>query len=143
MIIVSACLAGIKCRYDGTGTKVNEIAQMVDEGKAIPLCPEVLGGLPIPRRGGEIIIDENGKRHVKTKDGKDFSTAFEKGAEKILEIAKILEADTAILKAKSPSCGYGKIYDGTFTGTLKNGNGLTADLLSKNNVKIYNEENFG
>ena len=142
IIIVSACLVGINCLYDGTCSKIDKIVKMVIAGKAIPLCPELLGGLGIPRLGGEITINNNNTKSVINKAGKDLTPFFEKGAQKTLEFAKILEADTAILKARSPSCGYGKIYDGTFSGKLKEGNGLTSDLLSKNNIAIYNEGNF-
>ena len=142
MIIVSSCLIGINCRYNGTSSKIEAIEKMVVAGKAMPLCPEVLGGLDIPRPGCEIAINNDSTKSVVNENGEDFTLFFKKGAKKTLEIAKILKVETAILKARSPSCGYGKIYDGTFRGKLKEGNGLTADLLSKNNIDIYNEDNF-
>jgi uncharacterized protein YbbK (DUF523 family) len=142
MIIVSSCLIGINCRYNGTNSKIEAIEKMVVAGKAMPLCPEVLGGLDIPRPCCEIAVNNDSTKSVVNENGEDFTLFFKKGAKKTLEIAKILKVETAILKAKSPSCGYGKIYDGTFRGKLKEGNGLTADLLSKNNINIYNEDNF-
>ena len=112
MYIVSACLAGIKCRYDGKDNENNDIIKLVKEGKAIPVCPEVLGGLPIPRVPCEIIEDKSGKLKVINKEGKDCTLEFLQGAQKALAIAEVVGADTAILKSKSPSCGCGKIYDG-------------------------------
>ncbi len=135
MIIVSACLAGCKCRYDGKSNAKQEIIDLVERGVAIPLCAEVIGGLPIPRNSCEIssnkVIDANGN---------DFTLQFKTGAEKILEIAKILNVKKAILQQRSPSCGYGKIYDGTFSGKLIEGNGILAELLSKNGIEIESVE---
>ncbi|MFW6287708.1 MAG: DUF523 domain-containing protein, partial [bacterium] len=103
MYIVSACLAGINCRYNGSNTENKVIKKLVEEGKAIPVCPEVLGGLDIPRDPCEIISGENGKRRVINKRGKDVTEEFTKGAEKTLEIARIIEASAAILQSRSPS----------------------------------------
>ena len=142
LIMVSSCLAGINCRYDGGNNRVAEIAEMVAEGKAIPVCPEVFGGLPIPRGCCEIVLNENGERRIQTKDGGDYTAEFVEGARKSLEIAKVLDIDTAILQQRSPSCGYGKIYDGTFSGKLTEGNGFAADLFSANGISVYNDENY-
>jgi len=136
MYIVSSCLAGINCRYDG-GNNLNEkVAKLVKEGKAIPVCPEMLGGLETPRTPSEIIRDEAGNRKVVNANGEDVTTEFIKGAMKTVSIAKIVEADQAIMKQNSPSCGYGKIYDGTFSNNLVEGNGITVELLIENGVKI-------
>jgi len=137
MIIVSACLAGINCRYDGNDNLIPEIKGLVLSGKAIALCPEELGGLPTPRISCEICKD-----NVLNKLNEDVTEAFKVGAEKVLAIAKILDTKTAVLKANSPSCGYGMIYDGTFSGQKITGNGLTAELLASNGIQIKNETNF-
>ncbi|GAB7087538.1 DUF523 domain-containing protein [Marinifilum fragile] len=141
MIIVSSCLAGVKCRYDGNDNLVAEIKELVLSGKAIALCPEELGGLSTPRTPCEI-VKENNQLKVMTKDRVDCTAQFLLGAEKVAEIAKILDCKQAILKANSPSCGFGMIYDGSFTGNKTKGNGLTAELLSKQGVQIKNEMNF-
>ncbi|WP_407312398.1 DUF523 domain-containing protein [Desulfosporosinus sp. SB140] len=142
MYLVSACLAGINCRYDGKNTKIAEIEELVKDGKAISICPEVIAGLNTPRDSCEIVITDDGTKKVISKDNKDFTLAYRDGAQKTLNIAKIIGINTAILKAKSPSCGCGQVYDGKFSGNLINGNGITAELLLINNIKIYTEENF-
>lgn len=136
MYLVSSCLVGINCRYDGENNLNEKAAKLVKEGKAIPLCPEVLGGLDIPRDPAEIITDQKGNKKVLTEKAQDLTAQFRLGAEKTLEIAKILEVKKAVLQERSPSCGYGKIYDGTFSSNLISGNGLTAELLTKNGIKI-------
>jgi Uncharacterized conserved protein len=141
MIIVSYCLAGVKCRYDGNDNLVPEIKELVLSGKAIALCPEELGGLSTPRTPCEIVKEDN-QLKVMTKDRVDCTSQFLLGAEKVAEIAKILECKQAILKANSPSCGFGMIYDGSFTGKKIKGKGLTAELLSKQGIEIKNETNF-
>lgn len=142
MYIVSACLAGIKCRYDGKGSENNDIIKLVKEGKAIPVCPEVLGGLSIPRIPCEIIEGKSGKLKVINKEGKDCTLEFLQGAQKALAIAEVVGADTTIFKSKSPSCGCGKIYDGKFNGNLVEGDGITTRLFKENGIKVYTEDNF-
>lgn len=139
MYIVSACLAGIKCRYDGRCNRDDFVYRLVEEGKAIPLCPEVLGGLPIPRVPCEIVFDGDIKRVI-NKEGEDVTGNFVEGAKRTLYIAKVVGAKAAILKSKSPSCGCGQIYDGTFTGKLIEGNGITCELLNDNGIEIYTEK---
>lgn len=139
MYLVSACLAGINCRYDGKNSKNEIVSQLVNQGKAIPVCPELLGGLQIPRICCEIITDEKGERKVLSKDGQDLTKEFMQGAEKTLKIAQIVGIKRAVLKAKSPSCGCGVIYDGSFKGQLKKGNGLTTQLLIKNGISVFTE----
>ncbi|RCW58688.1 DUF523 domain-containing protein [Halanaerobium sp. ST460_2HS_T2] len=139
MFLVSSCLAGINCRYDGKNNLNKKVAELVKTGKAIPVCPEVLGGLPTPRDPSEIIIDDQGRKKVVTEKGKDLTAEFKLGAEKTLKIAKIVEAKKALLQQRSPSCGSEKIYDGTFSGTLISGRGLTAELLIKNGIKVLTE----
>jgi uncharacterized protein YbbK (DUF523 family) len=137
MIIVSACLAGIKCRYDGKSKPCQKVIELVKQGKAIPVCPEQLGGLPTPR-----IPSEQKDKKVITKDGKNVTKNFKQGAETALQITKENNCNKAILKTKSAACGYGKIYDGTFSGKLINGNGVFAKLLEKNGITIQTENDI-
>lgn len=142
MYLVSACLAGINCRYNGSDSANKAIQELVREGKAIAVCPEIIAGLPIPRACSEIIIAEDGNRKIVSKGGQDFTKEFIEGAEKTLEIAKTIGVEKAILQSRSPSCGYGLIYDGTFCGELKAGNGLTAELLVENGIEVYTENDL-
>lgn len=141
MILISACLVGVNCKYDG-GNNLNEkILELVKNGEAILVCPEQLGGLCTPRIPSEIsIIDNN--RHVIMKDGTDVTDNFEKGANEVLRLAKELNITKAILKSKSPSCGCGLIYDGTFTGNKIIGNGITAQLLMDNGIEVITENDI-
>jgi len=138
MKIVSACLAGINCRWDGESRHCQKVIELVKQGKAIPVCPEQLGGLPTPR-----IPQEQKENKVFRKDGVEVTTQFEKGAQKALKIALLANCDEAILKSKSPSCGSGKIYDGTFSGKLIDGDGVFAKLLKENNIKVVTENDLG
>ncbi|WP_066639542.1 DUF523 domain-containing protein [Desulfolucanica intricata] len=146
-IIVSACLADIKCKYDGTYNTVPEIKKMVDEGLAIPVCPEVLGGGPIPREPNEIIEGDgfgvlNGNAKVVTINGADKTDLFLAGAKKVLDIAKKNDVQLAILKERSPSCGSSFIYDGSFSSKKIPGQGVTAALLKKEGLTVCSEENY-
>lgn len=136
-IIVSACLLGCNCKYSGGNNRNEKLIQLKDRYHLIPICPEVDGGLPTPRPPCEIVKDK-----VRTKDGRDYTSYFQKGAKLSLATAKKEGATLAILKSRSPSCGYGQIYDGSFSGKLIAGKGLTAELLEQNGIKIYNEDNF-
>lgn len=136
MIIVSACLAGIKCRYDGEDKARVDLVKMVDEGKAIALCPEELGGLGTPRPPSERVADK-----VLSTHGDDVTEQFLKGADialkKGVEAAGGLEyIEKAILKSCSPMCGTGTIYDGSFSGQKTSGDGVFCELLKKNNIKV-------
>ncbi len=133
MIIVSACLAGYRVRYDGKTVPNEEIVSLMKRGEAIPVCPEMLGGLPCPRTPSERTPDGG---RVIMRDGKDVTEAYRKGAEETLRMARLYGCTHAILKARSPSCGCGTIYDGTFSGTLKEGNGVTAELLLENGITV-------
>jgi uncharacterized protein YbbK (DUF523 family) len=135
MIIVSACLAGVGCRYDGAAKPCDAIIRLVAEGQAVPVCPEQLGGLPTPRPPAEIIGN-----HVIRKDGIDVTGEFTRGAQEALKLAQLVGAKTAILKSRSPSCGSGKIYDGSFTGRLVDGNGLFAELCKQEGIEVKTEE---
>jgi uncharacterized protein YbbK (DUF523 family) len=135
MIIVSGCLAGLHCRYNGEAKPNEDVMRMVAEGRALPVCPEQLGGLSTPRLPAEII---DGR--VYRKDGMDITEEFQKGAKEALNLAQMVGANRAILKAKSPSCGSGKIYDGSFSGVQVNGNGVFAELLKNNGFEVKTEE---
>ena len=135
MKIVSACLAGIKCKWDGKAKPCQKVIQLVGQGKAIPVCPEQLGGLTTPRFPAE----QRGNK-VFTKGEKDVTIQFKRGAKEALKIAKLANCNEAILKSKSPSCGSGKIYDGTFSGKLIDGDGVFAKILKNNNIKVFTEE---
>lgn len=133
-ILVSACLLGIPCRYDGRDNKIESLNLLQQQFDLIPICPEQLGGLSTPRCPCEI----QGNK-VMSKEGKDCTREFQKGAEKSLKLAKQWNIKTALLKAKSPSCGFGQIYDGSFSKKLITGNGLTAALLEKEGIQIFCE----
>ena len=114
------------------------IKQLVDHNLAVPICPEEAGGLSTPRVPSE--QQTNGR--VQSKEGIDVTIQFERGAQLALEIAQQHHSKIAILKSKSPSCGSGMVYDGTFTGTLREGDGVTAELLKRNGITVYTEEEF-
>lgn len=137
MKLCSACLLGIKCRYDSSSTLNKKVVALSRKEILIPVCPEQIGGLPTLREPAE---QRNGK--VFTKSGKDVTENFLKGAEQVLKIAKLLGIKETIFKQKSPSCGCGKIYDGTFSNKLIKGNGITTELLKKNKVKVVSEEDL-
>lgn len=141
MYLVSACLAGINCKYDGGNNYNDDIMKLVESGQAILVCPEQLGGLATPRYPSEI-KQENGIRKVINNHGEDVTKNYERGAQETLELAKKLNIKKAILKARSPSCGCGLIYDGTFSKSKIKGNGITAQLLLDNGFEIFNEGNF-
>ena len=134
-ILVSACLLGVPCRYDGTGFADERVLALVKKYHLIPICPEQLGGLPTPRPPAE--------RHdtrVLTRDERDLTAAFARGAEETLRLSRLFHCRIAILKANSPSCGSGQIYDGCFCGRLIPGDGMTAALLKKDGVTILSEK---
>ncbi len=136
-ILVSACLAGCCCRYDGGSNLVSEIRQLFDDGLAIAVCPEQLGGLPTPR----VPSERQGSRVV-NRCGLDVTAEFQAGAKAALKEAMENGCRTAILKARSPSCGNGLIYNGEFSGELISGVGLTAELLIRNGITVLNEEEY-
>lgn len=136
-ILVSSCLLGCKCRYDGREQKVNISNFISEDFCLIPFCPEQAGGLPTPRIPCEIVGDK-----IINKNGEDKTNEFVKGANEALNLCKLFNIKYAILKSRSPSCGFGKIYDGTFSNNLITGNGITANLLNNKGIKIYNENNF-
>lgn len=144
---MSACLAGINCKYHGGHNLDHEIRRMVAEGKAIPVCPEQLGGLPTPRapaemQGGDGRAVLAGRARVVTKDGEDVTEAFVKGARETLALSELSGAGEAILKEGSPSCGSSRVYDGTFSGASLPGEGVTAALLRQAGLRVYSEKNW-
>ncbi len=140
--IVSACLAGEKCRYDGNSNTSDRIKSMVENGTAIPVCPEVLGGLPIPRARCEMRMKKNGYLSIIDENGNFYTDSFSLGAMKSLKIAERNGITKAILKSKSPSCGCGFIYDGSFSGKLIEGNGITAELFITSGIEVFTEIEF-
>ena len=149
MIIVSACLLGENCKYSGNNKSENVIKYLEDK-EYILVCPEQLGGLSTPRNPSEIITYGNkdgndvlsGCTKVLSNKGIDVTKNFIQGAEETLKIAKEHNAKTAILKAGSPSCGYKKIYDGTFLGNKIQGMGVTAAILNKENIALLDEDDI-
>ena len=133
-IIVSACLLGVSCRYDGNSKPNEKIIDLKEKYNLIPICPEIMGGLPTPRMPAEI---KDGR--VKTENGIDVTDEYKKGADEAIKLAKLFGCKKAILKENSPSCGCGKIYNGEFTRTLKDGNGITAELFMKNGIDVFGE----
>ena len=136
-ILISACLLGVACRYDGLSKPLDKeiIEKLREQYHLVPVCPEVMGGLPTPRVPAE--ISANGK--VFRQDGVEVSENYIRGAKEALRLAGIFQCDTALMKEKSPSCGAGKIYDGSFTKTLTNGNGIASEFLQKNGIRIVGE----
>ncbi len=136
-ILISACLVGLNCKYDGGNNETPKLMELMKEYDFIPVCPEQLGGLKTPRPGAERKEDK-----VITKDGTDVTKEYQKGAEEVLRLAKKLGVKKAILKSRSPSCGCGEIEDGTFTHHMTEGDGVTAELLKKNGIEIIPSDNY-
>lgn len=137
-IICSACLLGCECRYKGDGCRNEEVLKIGEKHVLIPVCPEQMGGLPTPRNPSEIQGDR-----VVSNAGADVTGQYRKGADMALYLAKLHGARYAILKAKSPSCGSGLIYDGTFSGAKVPGDGVTARLFKANGIKVFTEDELG
>jgi uncharacterized protein YbbK (DUF523 family) len=148
LILVSACLLGVPCRYDGKSRPAPELCDLATEGKVITICPEVVGGLPTPRPPSEIeeahagldghaVLD--GRTRVVSNDGVDVTPQFIKGAETALAVARKLGIRQAVLQARSPSCGAGLTHDGRFAGTVVPGDGVTAALLKRNGILVMTE----
>lgn len=135
--LISACLLGVDCRYDGKNNKLpdEKLRELKEKYELIPVCAEVYGGLTTPR-----VPSERRYGGVFSKEGMDVTAEFTKGAEAVLYLAELLGAELAILKENSPSCGSGRIYDGSFTGTLTEGDGVTAELLKKHGISVIGEK---
>lgn len=136
-ILVSACLLGVRCRYDGGGELCPGLSRLMERHHLVPVCPEIFGGLSTPRcpaeRQGEQVI---------TRDGADVTAQYQKGAKETLRLARLYECPLAILKERSPSCGCGQIYDGSFSGRKVPGDGMTAALLKENGIAVAGETVF-
>jgi len=137
MILVSACLAGFPCRWDGEKKGDARVIALVREGRAVPVCPEQLGGLTTPREPSEI---RDGR--VISKSGLDVTGEFTRGAEIVLDLAETYRCSEAVLKARSPSCGSCEIYDGTFSGHIIEGDGITASLLKSKGLRVKTEQDL-
>ncbi len=132
-VLVSACLLGCACRYDGKSVEY-DLGNLKENYNLIPFCPEIFGGLPTPRIPSEIV----GERVV-NKEGEDVTRQYMKGACEALRICRIFNIGKAVLKERSPSCGKDRIYDGSFSSVLTEGDGITAKLLKNNGICIFGE----
>jgi uncharacterized protein YbbK (DUF523 family) len=133
-ILVSACLLGVNCRYNGVPAPSPAVLALMERHTLIPVCPEQLGGLPTPREPSE-----HRAGRVVTKSGRDVTEEYGRGAQEALRLAQIFGCRYAILKERSPSCGHGRIYDGSFSGVLIPGSGAAAALLEQNGVTVLGE----
>lgn len=133
-LLISACLLGCRCRYDGASKPQPWIAALAERHELVPVCPEQMGGLATPRLPAE----RQGDR-VMTKEGADVTAQYRRGAEEALRLCRLFDCQAALLKERSPSCGCGSVYDGTFTGVLTAGDGVTAELLRAEGVPVYGE----
>ncbi|MFC7785372.1 MULTISPECIES: DUF523 domain-containing protein [unclassified Rossellomorea] len=145
MILVSSCLAGLEVRYNGTHSLNHKISKLIEEKKAIPVCPELLGGFSTPREPAEIVGGHgedvlDGKAKVVEKSGRDVTELYLKGANATLEKAKEVHANVVVLKEYSPSCGSAMIYNGEFISKKIVGNGVTTALLKRNGIQVISEE---
>lgn len=136
-LLVSACLLGCACRYDGKSQENEKVLSLLKEHTLIPVCPEQLGGLCTPRVSAERIGES-----VMTRDGRDVTHEYMRGAQEALRFYRLFGCEAAVLKARSPSCGSREIYDGTFTGTRVAGEGVCAQLLRENGVRVLDEEHL-
>ena len=134
-ILISACLLGCACRYDGASKAQPWVQELASKHTLVPVCPEQMGGLPTPRTPSERIGDK-----VMMQTGTDVTAQYRKGAEEALGLYRLFDCDGAILKAHSPSCGLGRIYDGSFSGTLTARDGVTAELLKAHGIPVWTEE---
>ena len=133
-MLISACLLGVCCRYDGQSKAYPAMLELLKDHELIPVCPEQLGGLPTPRPPAEI----QGNRVI-NREGTDVTAQYQKGAEETARLYQLFHCDCAVLKARSPMCGKGQIYDGTFSGKLTEGNGVTAEVLLNAGFSVYGE----
>lgn len=136
-ILISACLIGLNCKYDGGNNENSKLVELMKEKDLVPICPEQLGGLKTPRASAE-----RKQEKVITKEGVDVTKEYQKGAEEVLNLAKKLNIKKAILKSRSPSCGIDEIYDGTFSHTLTKKDGVTAELLKKNGIEVISSDKY-
>jgi uncharacterized protein YbbK (DUF523 family) len=145
MILVSACLLGLNTKYDGGHSFSEKVCSLSALVPLVPVCPEQLGGLATPRQRAEIQGGDgcdvlSGRAHVLTETGTDNTEAFLRGAGETVKLAFVLRAQAALLKERSPSCGNCRIFDGSFSGTTRDGAGVTAARLQQNGIPVFNEE---
>jgi len=135
-VLISACLIGIDCKYSGGNNRLSDekLKKLTDKFELIPVCPECYGGLTTPR-----LPSERRDGRVVSSVGEDVTAQFIRGAEAALKLAELFGCEAAILKENSPSCGSGKIYDGSFSGSLTDGDGVTAELLKKHGIAVIGE----
>jgi uncharacterized protein YbbK (DUF523 family) len=146
-ILISACLLGINCRYDGTAKEAPELKKLLADYRLIPFCPETLGGLTVPRLPSEIQCGDGGQvlsgsARVRDRNGRDLTAEFIAGARMTLALAELHHPMLVVAKAKSPSCGAGQIYDGSFTGKLQHGDGVTIAMLRQAGYTVCSEKDF-
>lgn len=147
MIGISACLGGVYCRYDGGTQEIPELQQLVNENRAIMVCPEVMGGLPVPRypseiQGGDGFDVWQGRARVINDHGEDVTEAYQQGSIKAYEALQAAGIKTLILKERSPSCGSQRIYDGSFSGGKKAGVGVATAYFMDHGMTVYHEDNW-
>lgn len=139
---MSACLLGVHCRYDGKCQSIpefeRELPKLMEKYNLIPICPEIMGGLSTPRAASEIVSGSS----VVSKEGRDVTEQFKAGGMEAVHLAKLYNCKYAILKARSPSCGSGQIYDGTFSKTVTEGDGIAAGMLKEVGVKVFTENSI-
>lgn len=136
-LLISACLLGCRCRYDGAAKRHPLAEALARRHTLVPVCPEQMGGLPTPRPPAERREDR-----VVTREGGDVTAQYRRGAEEALHLYRLMGCEAAILKERSPSCGRGSVYDGTFSGTLCSGDGVTAELLAQSGIPVYGESDL-
>lgn len=136
-VLISACLIGLNCKYNGGNNENEKLIELMREKDLVPICPEQLGGLPTPRPSAQ-----RKENKVVTKDGIDVTKEYQTGAEEVLKLAKKLNIKKAILKSRSPSCGINTIYDGTFTNTLTTRDGVTTELLKKHGIEVISSDEY-
>ena len=147
MLGISACLGGVACRYDGGSNEIAALKKLVETGCAVMICPEVLGGLPTPRipaeiQGGDGFDVWLGKAKVMDREGNDLTEEFKQGAIKAFEELRKQQINALVLKERSPSCGSGLIYDGSFSGTRVKGTGVATAYFIQQGLAVYSEENW-
>lgn len=147
MILISACLCGENCKYNGGNNKSDKVLAQFEGNELLKVCPEVLGGLSTPRvpaeiQGGTAQDVLEGRARIQTATGVDVTEAFIKGAQEVFALAQTYSIQKAVLKAKSPSCGKGVIYDGSFSGKRIVGNGVTTQLLLNSGIEVVTEEDY-
>jgi uncharacterized protein YbbK (DUF523 family) len=138
-LLVSACLLGVRCNHEGADNRSEAVVALGATHRLVPVCPETAGGLPTPRTRAE--RGDDGR--VRTEDGTDVTASFERGAAHSVRLALAVGAQRAVLKARSPSCGCGRVYDGSFSKTLVDGDGVTAERLKEAGLDVVTEESLG